>query len=65
MVCGNRLPYAVKGVNKMSRVYVKEELCIGCHLCEVYWLLDMHTGLSFWCYKAGHKPKEDGEMRLV
>ena len=23
-------------VNTMIRVYVKEEICIGCHLCEVY-----------------------------
>jgi carbon-monoxide dehydrogenase iron sulfur subunit len=25
-----------EGVAEMRRVYVKEEVCIGCHLCEVY-----------------------------
>jgi len=25
-----------EGVDQMWRVYIKEEVCIGCHLCEVY-----------------------------
>jgi carbon-monoxide dehydrogenase iron sulfur subunit len=26
----------IEGTSEMKRVYVKEEVCIGCHLCEVY-----------------------------
>ena len=39
LVYGIRQPLTVnriKGVTQMRRVYVKEEVCIGCHLCEVY-----------------------------
>ena len=28
--------YRIKGATQMRRVYIKEEVCIGCHLCEVY-----------------------------
>lgn len=30
------MPYVVTRLVKMKRVYVNEETCIGCHLCEVY-----------------------------
>jgi carbon-monoxide dehydrogenase iron sulfur subunit len=37
MASGNRLPPAVsRSVRVMSLVYVKEEVCMGCGLCEVY-----------------------------
>jgi carbon-monoxide dehydrogenase iron sulfur subunit len=34
MVNGYRIPYFRK--NEMKQVYLKEQVCIGCHLCEVY-----------------------------
>ena len=38
MVYGNRLPLtANEGIYAdMKRIYIKEPVCIGCHLCEVY-----------------------------
>jgi carbon-monoxide dehydrogenase iron sulfur subunit len=33
-VNGCRIPY--KWRIKMKKVYIKEEVCIGCHLCEVF-----------------------------
>ena len=39
MACGDRLPYIVIQEGRliyMRRIYIKEEFCIGCHLCEVY-----------------------------
>lgn len=36
MVCGKRLPPTAYKGTEMRRVYVREEVCIGCHLCEVY-----------------------------
>ena len=36
MVCGNRLPHIFLRDGSMKRVYVNEDVCIGCHLCEVY-----------------------------
>jgi len=38
VVYGNRLPLAAreKGYAYMKRIYIKEQVCIGCHLCEVY-----------------------------
>jgi len=38
MVYGNRLPLSLREriYAKMKRIYIKEPVCIGCHLCEVY-----------------------------
>ena len=36
MAYGNRLPHRKGSNNKVRKVYVKEEVCIGCRLCEVY-----------------------------
>jgi len=36
LICGNRLPHTVYWGNEMKQVYIKEQVCIGCHLCEVY-----------------------------
>lgn len=37
MAYGNRLPLINKGwYVYMRRIYIKEQACIGCHLCEVY-----------------------------
>jgi len=38
MVYGNRLPLTVREriYAWMKRIYIKEPVCIGCHLCEVY-----------------------------
>jgi len=34
---GNRLPYSIRKLAGMRRrVYIKEEACMGCRLCEVY-----------------------------
>jgi len=39
MVYGSRFPLSVIG-ESMKTVYVKEEVCIGCGLCEVYCRLE-------------------------
>jgi carbon-monoxide dehydrogenase iron sulfur subunit len=36
MVYGNRLPYNIEREPEMKRIYIKEEVCIGCNLCGVY-----------------------------
>jgi carbon-monoxide dehydrogenase iron sulfur subunit len=36
MEYGNHIPYIIQIRKEMKRVYIKEEVCIGCHLCEVY-----------------------------
>ena len=36
MVCGNRPPLTVKLESNMKRIYIREEVCLGCRLCEVY-----------------------------
>jgi carbon-monoxide dehydrogenase iron sulfur subunit len=38
LLCGMRQPITVyrRKETQMRRVYVKEQACIGCHLCEVY-----------------------------
>jgi len=37
MVYGNRLPLFNKGwYVYMRRIYIREQACIGCHLCEVH-----------------------------
>ena len=43
--CGIRLPYAIfKGMDVcMKRIYIKEQACVGCHLCEVYCQVE-HSG---------------------
>ena len=42
MVYGNRLPYTIydTGGCEMKRVYVIEDLCMGCGLCQVYCLME-------------------------
>jgi len=38
MICGKRLPLTASGRMYicLKRIYIKEPVCIGCHLCEVY-----------------------------
>lgn len=39
MVYGNRLPPTAEQTGRfsyMKRIYIKEQVCFGCHLCEVY-----------------------------
>jgi carbon-monoxide dehydrogenase iron sulfur subunit len=36
VVYGNQLPYIPERETEMKRIYIKEEVCIGCHLCGVY-----------------------------
>ncbi len=36
MVSGNLLPYIKGRLIDMKRIYIKEQACMGCHLCEVY-----------------------------
>ena len=42
MVYGKRLPYTIYGIEgcNMKRVYVREDVCMGCGLCRVYCLTE-------------------------
>ena len=64
MVCGNRLPHYFLQDGRMKRVYVNEDVCIGCHLCEIYCQLKQAQSKDLVKAFKGKSPKPLPRLRV-